>query len=313
MSLLQWCTASRKRTAVQDSKSDSIASKKRTIQSRVRLEVESISLRESVLRTTRAWCQIVSLRESVLCSNLTFRSRRTRVRSKWKINSVENIWSFRILIDLILWQILVKIEKLEFALFASMHASRIRCTSFLSISRLSFISLTSLTHLVNLLQSNYIDIESTRSQCEMRDRKYLWDINDAVEWVTTQVVVSHCHSRLHRNAQIKSTCSTMYLLFNSRYQISHRCFISWKVIFRTLHSSNIRSITRSHVLQIDLTSYLKSTNLSNLDSFVSALFASMHSSSRSHFDEKACCSNDSHSRLSIDYESIALKKLVRKL
>ena len=103
-----------------------------------------------------------------------------------------------------------------------------------------------------------------------------------------------------------------------------------------LHSSDIRSIIRSHVLQIDLTSYLKSTNLSNLDSFVSALFASMydlalqnlrhwrslHESFRIRIAERAlevtslresADSNDSHSHSSIDQESIALKEFARKL
>ena len=144
---------------------------------------------------------------------------------------------------------------------------------------------------------------------------------------------SSMHSRLHRNAQIKSTCFTVYLLFNSRYQISHRCFISWRVIFRTLHSSNIRSITRSHVSQIDLTSYLKSTDLSNLDSFVSALFASMydlalqnlrhwenlHESFRIRIAEKAlevtslresADSNDSHSHVSINQDLSNWKSLL---
>ena len=64
----------------------------------------------------------------------------------------------------------------------------------------------------------------------------------------------------------------MYLLLNSRYQLSFRCVISWRSIFRTSLSSDIRSIARSHVLQIDLTSYLKSIGLSNLHSFVSALY-----------------------------------------
>ena len=144
------------------------------------------------------------------------------------------------------------------------------------------------------------------------------------------------HSRLHRNAQIKSTCFTMYFLLNSRYQISHRCFISWKVIFRTLHLSNIRSITRSHALQIDLTSYLKSTNLSNLDSFVFALFASMydlalqnlrhweslHESFRIRIVEKtlkvtslkkSVDSNENHSHVSINQKFTTLRKLARKL
>ena len=58
--------------------------------------------------------------------SLHFRSCRAETRSKTrtrlrKTNSAENIWSFRILIDLIFWQILIKSEKLESAFFASMY------------------------------------------------------------------------------------------------------------------------------------------------------------------------------------------------
>ena len=44
------------------------------------------------------------------------RSKKTKTRSK-----IENIWFFRILIDLIFWQNLIKSKKFEFAFFASMH------------------------------------------------------------------------------------------------------------------------------------------------------------------------------------------------
>ena len=95
--------------------SNNTISKKRTIQSRM------------------IWNYIVSLRENVLCNQITSWFRRARIRSK-RTNNVENIESFRILIDLIFWQVLIKIEKLEFAFFASMYArrnlSRIRCIIF---------------------------------------------------------------------------------------------------------------------------------------------------------------------------------------
>ena len=69
-----------------------------------------------------------------------------------------------------------------------------------SIFRSFLVFLTSLTHFLNFLQRNYIDIESMRSQCEMRNRKFLWNINDVVEWITTRIVnVSYCHSRFHDN------------------------------------------------------------------------------------------------------------------
>ena len=99
----------------------------------IRVKIKSISFRESVLNLLQQKCQIISFRKSVLCSQITSRSRKAKIRSK-KTNNAENIESFRILIDLILWQILVKIEKLEFAFFASMYArknlSRIECIIF---------------------------------------------------------------------------------------------------------------------------------------------------------------------------------------
>ena len=127
----------------------------------------------------------------------------------------------------------------------------------------------------------------------------------------------------------------MYLLFNSRYQISHRCFISWKVIFKTLHFSNIRLIIRSHVLQIDFTLCLKSTNLSNFDSFVFAFFASiydlilqnlrhwkdLHESFKIRIVKRFLKvislrefvdNNDNHSHVSINQEFTTLRKFARK-
>ena len=67
----------------------------------------------------------------------------------------------------------------------------------------------------------------------------------------------------------------MYFSFNSRYQISHRCFISWKVTFKTLHSSN--SINCS-IARLTIRLYVISevNRSSNLDSFNFAIFASMY-------------------------------------
>ena len=81
-----------------------------------------------------SWGQIVSSRGSVLCSHITSRSRRARVRFR-RTDNAGDIGFFRILIDSILWQALVRTEKLESALFASVYARRslprIRCISFL--------------------------------------------------------------------------------------------------------------------------------------------------------------------------------------
>ena len=68
---------------------------------------------------------------------------KAETRSK-KSNSAENIWLFRILIDLILWQILVRSEKLESAFFASMHARRIRCIIFF----IDFLIISHLSHFI---------------------------------------------------------------------------------------------------------------------------------------------------------------------
>ena len=90
---------------------------------------------------------------------------KTEIRSR-KSNSAENIWSFRILIDLILWQILVRSEKLESALFASMHARRIRCIIF-------FIDFLIISHLFH-----FIDTFSESST--VKSHKY-W-VNEIAMW-----------------------------------------------------------------------------------------------------------------------------------
>ena len=120
------------------------------------------------------WNHIVSFRKSVLCSyyisilqNRNSINKKTKTRSK-RTNSAENIWSFHILIDLILWQILVRSEKLEFAFFASMYARKslfaFDALFFLSISRSSSVCFTYSTYFMNFLQSNSIEIESLMSQ-----------------------------------------------------------------------------------------------------------------------------------------------------
>ena len=202
---------------------------------------------------------------------------------------------------------------------------------FLSIYRSSFIFFISLTHFSNLLQSNYIDIESMRSQCEMKNLKYLWNINDAVEWIIARIVnVLHYHSRIYRNVQTKNVCFMMYRLFNSRYQYSYRCFILWRCIFRTsqfFRYSIARFTNRLYVI-------FEVNKSSNFDSFESAIFASMCDLTQNLLrwkslleNFKQCIvekiskiislkkfvdNNDNHSRFSIDRESVALKKLARK-
>ena len=89
--------------------------------------------------------------------------KKTKTRSK-KTNSVENIWSFRILIDLILWQILVTSEKFEFAFFASMYVRKNLFTlDALFFSSISWSFLISLTYLSKFLQSNHCDERTSNS------------------------------------------------------------------------------------------------------------------------------------------------------
>ena len=80
------------------------------------------------------------------------------------------------------------------------------------------------------------------------------------------------HSRQYRITQTIDICFMMYRLFNSRYQYSHRCFISWRRIFRTsqfFRCSIARFTNRLYVI-------FEVNRSSNLDSFVFAVFASMH-------------------------------------
>ena len=147
---------------------------------------------------------------------------------------------------------------------------------FISISRSSSVLRISSTYFINFLQSNCIDIESLMSQ----------EISENSE-IHNDVIKSWCdsHSRQYHRIQTIDICFMMYFLVNSRYQISHRCFISSRHSIRRNFSD-----TRSHVLQFDFTSYFKSIRVFDFDSFVFAIFTSMH-----------------------DLESITLKKFARKL
>ena len=77
---------------------------------------------------------------------------------------------------------------------------------------------------MDFLQPNCIEIGPLMSQ-EVSENPEIH--NDAIR--------SWCdpHSRQYRTTQTIGTCFMMYLSFNSRYQYSHRCFTSWRCIFRT--------------------------------------------------------------------------------
>ena len=83
------------------------------------------------------------------------------------------------------------------------------------------------------------------------------------------------HSRLHRNAQVKGTCSIVYLLPNSRYQIPHRCITSWESAFLQHSTSEFwRYRCLRHTNRPCSPPSLVALSKANL--FVSAAFASVY-------------------------------------
>ena len=114
--------------------------------------------------------------------------------------------------------------------------------------------------------------------------------------------MSHCHSRLHRNAQTKSTCSTVYLSANSRYLLPYRCNTSRETHSERRGSDRCLRHTNRPCSPPSLVA------LSKADSFVSAAFASVYDLALQDLR-----SNDSHPHLSIDYGSTALEELAPKL
>ena len=92
-------------------------------------------------------------------------------------------------------------------------------------------------------------------------------------WNTMMLSKSWCdlHFRQYRTIQTIDICFIMYRLFNFRYQFSHRCFISWKFKTRSqfFKCSIARFTIRFYVI-------FEINKLSNFDSFVFAIFASMY-------------------------------------
>ena len=164
---------------------------------------------------------------------------KAETRSK-RTNSVENIWSFRILIDLILWQILVKSKKFDFAFFASMYA-RNACRafdalSFLSISR----SFDIFYELSTVKLHRYWIIDVANNIWKFWNSQWCY-----MMWFAFSFVIA-----LLRQLIFVSWC-IVYSILDIRFHID----VSFREnTFRT--SSN----ARSHVIQFDFTSYLKSIN-----------------------------------------------------
>ena len=77
---------------------------------------------------------------------------------------------FVIQINLIFWQNIIKVEKLEFALFASMYVRKSRrafdAYSILSIFWLFYVFVVWLTYFMKLRRSNCIDTKSLKTQYE---------------------------------------------------------------------------------------------------------------------------------------------------
>ena len=114
----------------------------------------------------------------------------------------------------------------------------------------------------------------------------------------------------YRKIQTQNICFMMYFLINSKYQISYRCFISSKHSKRR-NFSNIRS----HVIQFDFTLYFKSIRVSNFDSFVFAIFASIHDLTLKKFVRKfqtTYCWKNRIVKKIISLKKFVLKKFARK-
>ena len=168
--------------------------------------------------------------------SLHFRSCKARTRSR----RTRNIESFRILIDLILWQNLIKIERFESAFFVSMYIFLIDFSIIFSFSHLIDISY----ELSTVNSHRYWIIDVARS---------IWEL-----WDTMMLSRSWCdlHSRQYRILKHKILVS--WCMFYSILDINFHIDVSLHedAYLERRNFSNIRS----HVLQIDSTSYLKSTN-----------------------------------------------------
>ena len=227
---------------------------------RSHINIASRERNESI--TIKTWCQIVSFRESVLCNHITSRSCKARIRSR-RTNNIENIWSFRILIDLILWQNLIKVEKLVFAFFASMHASRIRCTSF---SYRFFDLFLFASHRWHILWTFYSQIAQISNHwcC----KKYLRILRFTMMLSNHDVICT-----LVNIALLKQKVFVLWCIFYSILDINFHIDVSFYEEHLEIQNVFNRSIAR-----LTIRSYVifEVNRSSNFDSFVFAIFASMH-------------------------------------
>ena len=181
------------------------------------------------------------------------RSRKTKTRkTKTRSKRTKNIWFFRILIDSILWQILVRSEKLEFAFFASMHVRRIRCITFF----IDFSIIFNFWHCIDI--SNELSTVKSHEYSIIDVAKNIWKFwNSQWCYQDHDVIRTFVNIALFKQLILVSWC-IFYSILDIRFHID--ASINEKAHSKRRTFSDNRSIARSHVLQIDFTSYLKSIN-----------------------------------------------------
>ena len=181
------------------------------------------------------------------------RSKKTKIqKTKTRSKKTKNIWFFRILIDSIFWQILIKSEKFEFAFFASMHARRIRCIIFF----IDFSIIFSFWHCIDIFNELFTIKSHEYSIIDVA--KNIWKFWDS-QWCyqNHNVIRIFVNIALFKQLILVSWC-IFYSILDIRFHID--ASINEKAHSKRRTFSDNRSIARSHVLQIDFTSYLKSIN-----------------------------------------------------
>ena len=161
------------------------------------------------------------------------RSRKTKTRSK-----IENIWLFRILIDLIFWQSLIRSKKFESAFFASMH-----------VFYIDFSIVFSFAHRIDIFYELFT-IKSHRYQF-IDVAKSIWEFWNSqwcyMMWFAFSFVIAEFRHRIFAS----------WCIFYSILDINFRIDVSFHE--NSKHDRNFSNV-RSHVLQFDFTLYLKSIN-----------------------------------------------------
>ena len=229
---------------------------------------QAIQLRKSVLYRYDLKSHDIASRERTMQSlhlDLAKQERfcRAETRSR-KTNSAGDIWPFRILIDLILWQVLVRSES---SILHSLH----RYTSFL----IDFSVIFSISHRIGISYGlSTVKLHRYRVNDVARNIWEFWDSQWCyMMWFAFSFVI----------AELRHRVFAFWCIFYSILDINFRIDASSHEDSK--HDRNF-SDARSHVLQFDFTSYLEPTDSLNFDSFVSAIFASIHDSALKKFARK---------------------------